>query len=209
MNEEQGVLEPRRHGRRKPAILLGLLPAAIAAAFLLGGAPVPTSHVTELDATLSSGVATAPSGLRTALTYSQFCANPSNPVSTSGTTGKALLYTVNKERAKLGIKPLGWSSTYASIATSWSKKMLSNDLKTSTLIDGLKHNPNRPGAENVAVVYRSTGYTASAALTKMHGNLVRSEGHCRNLMNPKFTYMGSGIAYTTNGRLWYATENFR
>ena len=143
------------------------------------------------------------------MTYRQFCANPSNPVTTTATTGKALLYMVNKERAKLGIRAMTWSSSMASTATSWSKTMLARDLKTSTLIDGLAHNPNRPGAENVAVVYRSTGYTNSAAISKMHHNLVYSQGHCLNLMNPTYKAMGSGIAHSVNNRTWYATENFR
>src|SRR6187402_107557 len=33
------------------------------------------------------------------MTYRQFCANPSNPIATTATTGKALFYLVNKERA--------------------------------------------------------------------------------------------------------------
>jgi len=141
--------------------------------------------------------------------YKRFCANPSNPVSASGSTGKALLHAVNKERAKLGIRALSWSSSMASTATSWSKKMAAKDAKTSKLIDGLAHNPNRPGAENVAVVYSSAGYSAGTAIKKMHKNLVYSQGHCLNLMNPKYSSMGSGVAKISGGKTWYATENFR
>jgi len=142
-------------------------------------------------------------------TYKQYCANP-NPVSASGSTGKALLTAVNKERAKLGIKPLKWSSSMASVATSWSKTMVKNDAKTaSTLLDGLAHNPNRPGAENVAAVYSSGGYSAATAVKKMHANLVRSNGHCLNLMNPAYSSMGAGVAHSSDNTTWYATENFR
>jgi len=141
--------------------------------------------------------------------YKSFCANPSNPVSTSGSTGKALLSTVNRERAKLGLRQLTWSSSMASTATSWSKKMLAKDLKTSKLIDGLAHNPNRPGSENVAVIYSSRGYSGGAAVSKLHKNLVYSSGHCLNLMNPNHKSMGAGVAHSSNGKVWYATENFR
>ena len=145
---------------------------------------------------------------KSSTSYKQYCANP-NPVSASGSTGKALLTAVNAERAKLGIKPLKWNSNLASAATSWSKSMLAKDLKTSKLIDGLAHNPNRPGAENVAVVYSSGGYSASSAVNKMHKNLVYSQGHCLNLMNPNYSSMGAGIASSSDGNTWYATENFR
>ena len=218
MIEEQGALETRRNRRPIPVILLGLAPAALATILFVGtpgsAAPAPGAGATEVitrEATLSAGAATAvrENALRTAISYRTFCANPSNPVSTSGTTGKALLSTVNRERAKLGLRQLTWSSTMASTAVSWSRTMLSRDLRTTKLIDGLAHNPNRPGAENVAVIYRSTGYVASSAITKLHGNLVRSEGHCRNLMNPNFKTMGSGIARSSSSRTWYATENFR
>lgn len=141
-------------------------------------------------------------------TVKQYCANP-NPVKASGSTGKAFLSAVNKERAKLGIRPLKWSSSLASTATSWSKSMLKKDMKTGTLIDGLAHNPNRPGSENVAVVYSSAGYSGSTAVAKMHKNLVRSNGHCMNLMNPKHSTMGAGVASSSDGNTWYATQNFR
>jgi|GEM_PF-1313051 len=141
-------------------------------------------------------------------TVKQYCASP-NPVTASCGTGKAFLGAINKERAKLGIKPLKWSSSLASTATSWSKKMLKKDLKTKKLIDGLAHNPNRPGAENVAVVYSSAGYSSGTAVSRMHRNLVNSNGHCLNLMNPKYSTMGAGVAKSSNGKTWYATQNFR
>jgi uncharacterized protein YkwD len=184
-------------------------PARIVPVSVSVSGSVRHSNATEAAVYRQATTTTATVVKTSSITYRQFCSNPSNPVSTSGTTGKSLLYMVNKERAKIGIRAMSWSSSMASTATSWSKTMLARDMKTSTLIDGLSHNPNRPGAENVAVVYRSTGYAASTAISKMHKNLVYSQGHCLNLMNPTYRYMGSGIAHSTNNRTWYATENFR
>ena len=275
MTEQQDVLDPQRPRRRRiPVILLGVLPAAIAATLLVAGphyvdpvsastdasgmnkvasqsqlvtprvaAPVTTvdlaASVQQITVTVPKVVAPAAKvvAVKTATrsvsakaikkatvhkaavkktvktssgkTYKQFCANPSNPVSTSGSTGKALLAAVNKERAKLGIGSMSWSSSMASVATSWSHTMVKNDEKTKSLIDGLAHNPNRPGAENVAVVYSSGGYSAATAINKMHKNLVYSQGHCLNLMNPSYDSMGAGVASTDDGNTWYATENFR
>ncbi|MGC4174459.1 CAP domain-containing protein [Demequina sp.] len=273
MTEQQDVLDPRRPRRRIPVILLGILPAAIAATMLVAGphyvdpaqattdaagagAPVASTPditpgviapVTDVDldaavqqitvtvpkpkvapaakiVTVKSTAKTAKTSSKATVTkakavksvkkastktYKQFCANPSNPVNASGSTGKALLSAVNKERAKLGIAPLSWSSSMASVATSWSKSMVKKDAKTGKLIDGLAHNPNRPGSENVAVVYSSAGYSASTAIAKMHKNLVYSNGHCLNLMNPSHSSMGAGVASSSDGTTWYATENFR
>ncbi len=264
MTEQQDVLDPQRTRRRRiPVILLGVLPAAIAATLLVAGphyvAPIPAAaadasgvskvvaqqpvitpgviapavkvnvatSVPQITVTLpkpkvvahvattsskkstsSSHKSSKKSSKKSSSSYKAYCANP-NPVSASGSTGKALLAAVNKERAKLGIRALSWSSSMASTATGWSKTQLANDLETSKLIDGLAHNPKRPGAENVAVVYRSTGYSAAGAIKKMHINLVNSNGHCLNLMNPKFSSMGAGVASSSDGSTWYATENFR
>ncbi len=271
MTEQQDVLDPQRPRRRRiPVVLLGVLPAAIAATILVAGPNYVAPATASTDAsgtgksavhaalitpgvnapatkvnlaasvqqiTVTVPVVKAPAAKaaksvnttktvksvkstkvvkrtttrttsKSTKTYKQYCANP-NPVSASGSTGKALLAAVNKERAKLGIRALSWSSSMASTATGWSQTMLKNDMKTKTLIDGLAHNPNRPGAENVAVVYSSNGYSASSAIRKMHTNLVYSNGHCLNLMNPKWRSMGAGIAHSSNGNTWYATENFR
>jgi len=277
MTEQQDVLDPRRPRRRRiPVILLGMLPAAIAATLLVAGphyvepvhastnasagdgAPSSASLVSvgviapkttvNLNATVQQITVTMPKpkavtpapkttahksvtvtktvkkattakktvkkstkkkSVKRSGSYTSFCADPSNPVSASGSSGKALLAAVNKERAKLGIAPLSWSSSMASTATKWSKRMLAADMKTDDLIDGLAHNPNRPGAENVAVVYSSGGYSAGTAISKMHRNLVYSPGHCRNLMNPDYSSMGAGVAGSDDGNTWYATENFR
>jgi len=272
MTEQQDVLDPQRPRRRRiPVILLGILPAAIAATLLIAGPhyvdPVsaatdasgvgkvvsqrtqltpgviaPAAHV-DLTAAVQHITVTLPkvkapaakavvlktptktSTVRYVKTvkvvkqikvvhksthsYTQFCANPSNPVATSGSTGQALLVAVNKERAKLGIGAMSWSSYMASIATSWSQTMVKNDSKTVSLIDGLAHNPHRPGAENVAVVYSSGGYSAATAINKMHKNRVYSQGHCLNLMNPSYHSMGAGVAKSADGNTWYATEDFR
>lgn len=285
MTEQQDVLDPRQPRRRHtPAILLGIIPVAIAATLLVAGPHYVTPTETTTDASgvnsvvakavrvtpgviapgsvaatdVSSSIqqitvtipkpkvvappasAVTVKSTKTAAakkastvktttkkvttkkvaakktttkksgkTYKQFCANPSNPVSSSGSTGKALLAAVNKERAKLGIKAMSWSSSMASTATKWSQHMVTADAKTAKLIDGLKHNPNRPGAENVAVVYSSGGYSAATAIKKMHKNLVYSQGHCLNLMNPTYSSMGAGVASSDDGNTWYATENFR
>ncbi|WP_296666388.1 CAP domain-containing protein [Demequina sp.] len=128
-----------------------------------------------------------------------YCANPDRPYGASSAQG--LLTAANRERARLGIGALTWSSSLASAAAGWSSTMASTGQ--------MSHNPSAPGAENVAYVSSSGGYSRATAVGIMHANWMRSSGHCRNIMNPSYTQMGAGVASNGNGTSWYATENFR
>lgn len=145
---------------------------------------------------------------KAALSYKAYCANPKSPYSASGGP-KALLSAANKERARLGMKKLSWSSSLAGSATKWSKAMAAKDSGTKANADALSHNPNRPGAENVAVSYVSSGLSQGGAIARAHKNWMYSNGHCLNIMNPAYSTMGAGAAATTDGNTWYSTENFR
>lgn len=286
MDEQQDVLDPDRRRRRlAPAILLGTLPAAIAASLVLTGAVYTTPAITAApqqssqasivkDATTVAPSVVAPGTLTNAdltksvpvikvtfpvvpvkvtpkvtapakstttrsttptttkstttkststtttkststtttktasISFTAFCNAPKSSYTTSGSSAKILLTLANKERARIGIGSMSWSTSLASAAQKWSNHMVAVDESTSTLIDGLSHNPNRPGAENVAVVYSSLGYSAQSALNKMHSNYMHSVGHCQNLLNPKWHRMGAGVAHTSDGKTWYTTENF-
>ncbi|SEJ38098.1 CAP domain-containing protein [Demequina mangrovi] len=155
----------------------------------------------------SGSTSTTTSAKPKTVDFTAYCANPQSPSGASSVSG--LLSAANAERAKAGIAPLSWSGSLASAATSWSQSMAAKDSSTEALADALAHNPSRPGAENVGVVYRSTGMSESTAMNKLHVNWVYSSGHCANLMNPAYTQMGAGAAVTDDGTTWYATENFR
>ena len=141
-------------------------------------------------------------------TFKQYCSSPKSPYSASG-GAKALMAAANKERARIGIAPLTWSSSLASAATSWSQSMATKDGKTDATMDALAHNPNRPGAENVAVSSSTGGVSESAAHNRAHSGWMYSNGHCLNLMNPAYTQMGAGSAATPDGTTRYTTANYR
>lgn len=140
--------------------------------------------------------------------FQSFCRGAS---ANSGASGgpKALLSAANNERARLGIKKLSWSSSLAGSATKWSKSMAAKDSKSGAPHDALAHNPNRPGAENVAMSYGSNGQSQGNAISRAHSGWMKSEGHCLNLMNPAYSTMGAGAAATSDGTTWYTTANFR
>ncbi|WP_061962910.1 CAP domain-containing protein [Demequina aurantiaca] len=140
--------------------------------------------------------------------FTSYCANPKAPYTASGGP-QALLAAANQERARLGLGKLSWSSSLASAATKWSKAMAAKDSTTDAPYDALAHNPNRPGAENVAVAYSSNGMGEGNAIARAHKNWMYSNGHCLNLMNPSYSTMGAGTAQTSDGTTWYTTQNFR
>ncbi|WP_084079067.1 CAP domain-containing protein [Demequina sp. NBRC 110057] len=141
-------------------------------------------------------------------TFQQYCSSPQSPAAASG-GAKGLMAAANKERARLGIAPLSWNGSLASAATSWSTSMAQKDSGTSAPMDALAHNPNRPGAENVAVSHASGGMGEGSAVSRAHSGWMYSNGHCLNLMNPAYTQMGAGTAKTSDGTTWYTTANYR
>ncbi len=163
-----------------------------------------TKQTTTQKSTTKKTTTKKPSGT----TFQQYCSSPKGPYGASG-GAKALMAAANKERARIGIAPLTWSSSLASAATSWSQSMATKDGKTDATMDALAHNPNRPGAENVAVSSSTGGVSESAAHNRAHSGWMYSHGHCLNLMNPAYTQMGAGSAATPDGTTRYTTANYR
>lgn len=121
-----------------------------------------------------------------------------------------LLAAANAERARFGIGGLSWSGGLASTAQGWANQLAANDDATPYAHDAIAHNPNRPrGGENVAMGYRASGLEQGSALNRAHIGWMRSNGHCTNLLNPKWSVMGAGTASTADGTTWYTVVNFQ
>jgi uncharacterized protein YkwD len=121
-----------------------------------------------------------------------------------------LLAAANAERARFGIGGLSWSGGLGSAAQGWASQLAANDDATSYAHDAIAHNPNRPrGGENVAMGYRASGLDQGSALNRAHIGWMRSNSHCTNLLNPKWSVMGAGTAVTADGTTWYTVVNFQ
>ncbi len=131
--------------------------------------------------------------------YRAYCASPSTPYGAASVRG--LMTAANRERARLGIAPLSWSSSLASAAQSWSRHMADTG--------SFAHGAGAGLAENIGWASYSEGYSEGTAAGVMHRSWMRSSGHCRNLMNPAYTQMGAGLASAGGGTTWYGTELFR
>ncbi|WP_062071460.1 CAP domain-containing protein [Demequina sediminicola] len=157
----------------------------------------------------SSGSSGGSAQASTPQSHTAFCSSPS--VTASAYSASGFLSAANTERARLGIHPLSWSGSLASVATAWSQDMARRDAQTpGDLIDTMDHNPNRPaGGENVAASYSSAGKSQGSAANQAHKEWIESYGHCVNMMNPAYSYMGAGMAVTSDGNAWFSTVNFQ
>ncbi len=115
-----------------------------------------------------------------------------------------LLTLVNREREAVGAHRLAWNDPIAGVSESWAGVMLSQGR--------LYHNPTysdqypsgwSAAAENIAQNYWNPGADAAAALMDQWMN---SSGHKANILNPRFTHIGVGLAVSESGDL-YACQN--
>lgn len=163
--------------------------------------PAPAGGGGSKKARASSGSSTGP--------HIDFCAAGGGE-STSASSLDGLLAAANAERARFGYGALSWSGSLASAAQGWANQLVANDEATDAPHDAIAHNPNRPrGGENVAMSYKSKGLDSARAIDRAHVGWMRSNGHCKNLLNPKWTVMGAGTAQTADGTTWYTVANYQ
>ena len=151
---------------------------------------------TAYKATITAHV-TSKNGLYTQLAAYQTSFTTPKPITASDI--QTILNQTNAYRKAHGLPALKAHTTLNTVSTNWSKAMASKKV--------MSHNPNtgkqipakwKAWGENVAV-----GYTA-ATVTKAWYN---SPGHKANMLNKRFTHIGIGIAYDTNGRAYF-TQTF-
>jgi hypothetical protein len=106
---------------------------------------------------------------------------------------------INGIRASNGLAPLAVYGELTGIARDWTDQMVANG--------GISHNPNLSGqvsanwtklGENVGV-----GHDVNSLMTAF----VNSPAHYRNITDPAFNYIGVGVSYGADGRM-YTTHDF-
>lgn len=104
----------------------------------------------------------------------------------------------NSHRAKNNMPALTLDSKLSSVAQSWSENMA----KTGVL----KHNPNRPGWENVGMGC-GTGGDKDRGLNNVMKALVASPSHNENMLR-NHKYMGVGYYYDAEADCTWVTQLF-
>lgn len=105
---------------------------------------------------------------------------PPAPPSGSGYASQVIAL-VNGERTARGLTPLSVSSALMSSSQAWSEYMAANNV--------FYHSGQNVG-ENIAAGYATPGDVVAAWMS--------SEGHRANILNPSYTQVGAGYAYSAN-----------
>jgi uncharacterized YkwD family protein len=126
-------------------------------------------------------------------------------IDSSGET--RMLELINQERQKAGVPPLTMHTKLRELARLKSEDMLVNNY--------FSHYSQKYGSpfdmmKDHGVLYWSAGENIAKAssVERAHTNLMNSEGHRNNILNPKFDHIGIGIVRCSNTGTYYITQMF-
>ena len=111
----------------------------------------------------------------------------------------AFLASANALRASLGLAPFAVDAELTAISQRWSAVMAG--------AGDIWHNPDL--ADQVAVgrwVSLNENVGTGPGVTPIHAALLASPGHRANLVNPRYTHVGIGVAHI--GNVLYVTQTF-
>jgi len=119
------------------------------------------------------------------------------------------LALLNADRARFGIAPLAPDARLADIA-----RAHSNDLRDNAFFAHLSPRTGLAGDRLASAGYRARSHAENLArndsITEAQASLLGSIGHRRNVLNPKLTHVGLGLARKTRDDAtdWYVTQLF-
>lgn len=123
---------------------------------------------------------------------------PSSPSTSMPSTGLAaeeskMVSLVNQARMGQGLAPLSVNSQLTALAQQKSQDMVANNYFSHT---SPTYGSPFQMMKNAGITYSTAGENIAGAQTTeaAHQNLMNSEGHRANILNPKFTEIGIGIA---------------
>lgn len=113
---------------------------------------------------------------------------------------QSFLDRTNRVRSSQGVRTLAEHGTLTAKAEAWAQHMASTGkLAHSNLSSNLGGLRYTALGENVGMA----GGTKDPWLA-IHNAFVKSPGHYANIVNPKYTHMGIGVAVDRNGTVWVA-----
>jgi uncharacterized protein YkwD len=106
---------------------------------------------------------------------------------------------INSIRAQNGLGPVHVYGELQGVARNWTDQMVANG--------GISHNPNLGG--DVSANWRKLGENVGVghSVDSLMNAFVNSPAHYRNIVDPAFNYIGVGVSYGDDGRM-YTTHDF-
>ena len=114
---------------------------------------------------------------------------------------------LNQEREKSNLIPLFFNEEVAEVARNHSKDMASRGFYSHVNPDG-ENLLLRLGKAGVGYNLCGENTAKDFSVEKAHQSLMSSHGHRMNILNPRFTDVGIGIAEAQDGTSLFITQNF-
>ena len=106
---------------------------------------------------------------------------------------------INSLRESKGLAPLAVDSELVGVARNWTDRMVS--------AGHISHNPNLAGQVDEDWVKLGENVGVGASVDQLMQAFINSPEHYKNLVDPAYGYVGVGVSYDANGRM-YTTHNF-
>ncbi|MEO7556459.1 MAG: CAP domain-containing protein [Acidimicrobiales bacterium] len=126
-------------------------------------------------------------------------ATPGPAQAADGGAEAAFVAQLNGIRASRGLAPLAVYGELTGLARAWSDQMARNG--------GISHNPSFDS--QVSANWRKLGENVGVGsnVDELVQAFVNSPAHYRNIVDPAFNYIGVGVSYGSDGRM-YTTHDF-
>lgn len=116
---------------------------------------------------------------------------------------------INESRVEFGLKPLTYDKGLTGQARQHSQDMIDNHYFSHTGSDG-----SQPYTRMQAAGYKEQMYAENIAYGQYssiyaHEGLMNSLGHRENILNPKLTHVGVGVAFDANNVPYYTINFYR
>lgn len=126
-------------------------------------------------------------------------ANPAPATAADSGAEAAFVARINAVRAENGLPPVRMYGEVQGVARTWTDQMVADG--------GISHNPNLGG--EVSANWRKLGENVGVgrSVDSLMNAFVNSPAHFRNIVDPDFNYIGVGVSYGDDGRM-FTTHDF-
>ena len=126
-------------------------------------------------------------------------ANPVHATAADSAVEAQFLSAINGIRAAHGAQPLHLYGELTGIARAWSDQMVANG--------GISHNPDFSNEVQAYWLKLGENVGVGGDVQSLMNAFVNSPAHYRNIVDPDYNYIGVGVSYDANGRM-YTTHDF-
>ena len=125
--------------------------------------------------------------------------NPLSAAWAGSSAEAAFVARINGIRESQGLGPLAVYGELRDVARAWTDQMVANG--------GISHNPNLAGDVTANWTKLGENVGVGSSVDSLMSAFVNSPAHYRNIVDPAFNYIGVGVSYGSDGRM-YTTHDF-